>query len=377
MKFVDEYRDPKAAETFAEAIRRITTKPWTIMEVCGGQTHSIVKFGVDELLPPEITLVHGPGCPVCVTPVELIEKAIEIASTAGVVFCSYGDMLRVPGTSRDLFSVKANGGDVRIVYSPMDALKIARDEPERQVVFFAVGFETTAPANAMAVYQAFLQGVPNFFILVSHVLVPPAMEAILSAPSNLVRGFLAAGHVCTVMGYTEYEPLALKYRVPIVVAGFEPLDILQGIYMVIRQLEEGRSEVENQYTRAVCRNGNVAAQSLIRDVFQVVPRKWRGVGEIPASGLGLRPEYAAFDAEIRFGVAQRVVEESSVCISGSVLRGIRKPHECPAFGSACTPEHPLGATMVSAEGACSAYYRYRRVRLKDSPLPARSVEDEK
>ncbi|MGA2262672.1 MAG: hydrogenase formation protein HypD [Acidobacteriota bacterium] len=368
MKFIDEYRDPKAAERYARAIRHITSRPWTIMEVCGGQTHAIVRFGVDELLPKEVTLVHGPGCPVCVTPVELIEKAIEIAATPGVVFCSFGDMLRVPGTSMDLLSVKAQGGDIRIVYSPLDALKVARENPARQVVFFAVGFETTAPAVAMAAYQAFQQEITNFSLLVSHVLVPPAMEAILSSPSNLVQGFLAAGHVCTVMGYSEYEPIARKYRVPIVVTGFEPLDILQGIYMVIRQLEEGRVEVENQYTRAVQRDGNRAAMDLIRDVFEVVPRKWRGVGEIPASGLGLRPKYAALDAEKRFGVADRVVEESTICISGSVLRGVKKPHECPAFGTACTPEHPLGATMVSNEGACAAYYRYRRVRLKDDAL---------
>ncbi len=367
MKFIDEYRDPKAAEGYSRAIRHITSRPWTIMEICGGQTHAIVRFGIDELLPKEVTLVHGPGCPVCVTPVELIEKAIEIAATPGVVFCSFGDMLRVPGTSIDLLSVKAQGGDIRIVYSPLDALKVARENPARQVVFFAVGFETTAPAVAMAVYQAFQQKISNFSLLVSHVLVPPAMEAILSSPSNLVRGFLAAGHVCMVMGYSEYEPIARKYHVPIVVTGFEPLDILQGIYMVIRQLEEGRAEVENQYTRAVQRDGNRPAMDLIRDVFEVVPRKWRGVGEIPASGLGLRPKYAAFDAEKRFGVADRVVEESTLCISGSVLRGVKKPHECPAFGTACTPEHPLGATMVSNEGACAAYYRYRRVRWKDYP----------
>jgi hydrogenase expression/formation protein HypD len=370
MKFIDEYRDPKAAEGFARAIRRIVTKPWTIMEVCGGQTHAIVRFGVDELLPAGVTLVHGPGCPVCVTPVELIEKAIEIAAVPNVIFCSFGDMLRVPGTSRDLLSVKAQGGDIRIVYSPLDALKIARETPDRQVVFFAVGFETTAPANAMAVYQAHRQGISNFSLLVSHVLVPPAMEAILSAPSNLVQGFLAAGHVCAVMGYSEYEPISRRYHVPIVVTGFEPLDILQGIFMTIRQLEEGRAEVENQYTRAVMRDGNRPAQKLIRDVFEVVPRKWRGVGEIAASGLGLKPEYAAFDAEQRFGVAHRIVEESSECISGAVLRGEKKPHECPAFGVACTPEHPLGATMVSTEGACAAYYRYRRIRLKSSPEPS-------
>jgi hydrogenase expression/formation protein HypD len=369
MKFIDEYRDPAAAQRFAQAIRRITTRPWTIMEVCGGQTHAIVRFGVDELLPREVTLVHGPGCPVCVTPVELIEKALEIAATPGVVFCSFGDMLRVPGIERDLLSVKAQGGDVRIVYSPLDALKIARETPERQVVFFAVGFETTAPANAMAVVQARRQGVANFSLLVAHVLVPPAMEAILSAPANQVRGFLAAGHVCAVMGYTEYEPIARKYKVPIVVTGFEPLDILQGVYMTIRQLEEGRAEVENQYTRAVTRVGNRPAQDRISDIFEVVPRKWRGVGEIPASGLALKPEYAAFDAERRFGVAHRVVEESTVCISGSILRGIAKPHQCPAFGTACTPEQPLGATMVSTEGACAAYYRYRRIRRQDAPPP--------
>jgi len=374
MKFLDEYRDPRAATQFAQAIRRVTTRPWTIMEVCGGQTHAIVRFGVDELLPPEVTLVHGPGCPVCVTPVELIEKALEIAARPGVVFCSFGDMLRVPGASRDLLSIKAEGGDVRIVYSPLDALQIAKSTPDRQVVFFAVGFETTAPANAMAVFQAACQDVANFSLLVSHVLVPPAMEAILSAPSNLVRGFLAAGHVCSVMGYTEYVPISRKYGVPIVVTGFEPVDILQGIYMTLCQLEEGRAEVENQYTRAVSRAGNQAAQRLIREVFEVVPRKWRGVGEIPASGLGLRAKYAAFDAETRFGVADRIVEESAECISGSILRGIRKPHECPAFGSRCTPEHPLGATMVSTEGACAAYYRYRRVRVKDDTLPAQEPE---
>jgi len=362
MKFIDEYRNPGAAQGYARAIRRIITRPWTIMEICGGQTHAIVRFGVDELLPPEVTLVHGPGCPVCVTPVELIEKALEIAAVPGVIFCSFGDMLRVPGKCKDLLTIKAQGGDVRIVYSPLDALKLARDHPERQVVFFAVGFETTAPANAMAVYQAARQGAGNFSLLVSHVLVPPAIEAILSSPANLVRGFLAAGHVCAVMGYSEYEPIARKYRVPITVTGFEPLDILQGIYMTVRQLEEGRAEVENQYTRAVSRTGNRRAIDLIAEVFEVVPRKWRGLGEIPASGLGLKPAYAAFDAETRFGVASHVVEEPSECISGLVLQGIKKPHDCPAFGGGCTPEHPLGATMVSTEGACAAYYRYRKVK---------------
>ncbi len=360
MKFVDEYRDARAAARYSRALRKITTRPWTIMEVCGGQTHAIVKYGVDELLPGEVTLVHGPGCPVCVTPLELIEKAIEIASTPRVTFCSFGDMLRVPGCKRDLLSVKAAGGDVRIVYSPLDALKIARENPDRQVVFFAVGFETTAPANAMSVFQASRDGIRNFSLLVSHVLVPPAMGAILSSPTNRVRGFLAAGHVCAVMGYTEYEPIATKYGVPIVVTGFEPLDILQGVYMCVRQLEEGRAEVENQYTRAVRRDGNQQAQRLIREVFRVVPRKWRGIGEIPLSGLGLQAKYADFDAEARFGLADTTVEEPPECISGQILQGVKKPTDCAAFGAACTPEHPLGATMVSSEGACAAYYRYRR-----------------
>jgi hydrogenase expression/formation protein HypD len=359
MKFLDEYRDGKAVRRFADMVARITTQPWTVMEVCGGQTHAIVKFGVDELLPAQLTLVHGPGCPVCVTSVELIDKAIEIASRPDVIFCSFGDMVRVPGTQCDLQSVKASGGDVRIVYSPLDAVLAAKQNPGKQVVFFAVGFETTAPANALAVYQAKQPGIDNFSVLVSHVLVPPAMEAILSSPRNRVQGFLAAGHVCTVMGYTEYEPIAMNYRVPIVVTGFEPLDIIQGVYLCVRQLEEGRAEVENQYTRAVRRTGSEPAQHLIREVFQIVHRKWRGVGEIPRSGLALRESYAAFDAEARFGVAHVVTEESSLCISGLVLQGIRKPHECAAFGTRCTPERPLGATMVSSEGACAAYYRYR------------------
>ncbi|MEZ5317998.1 MAG: hydrogenase formation protein HypD [Vicinamibacterales bacterium] len=361
MKFIDEYRDAGDAARYARALRRITTRPWTLMEVCGGQTHAIVKFGVDELLPPEVTLVHGPGCPVCVTPLELIEKALEIAARPGVIFCSFGDMLRVPGQSHDLLTVKARGGDVRIVYSPLDALAIAERHPDREVVFFAVGFETTAPANAMAVIQAANAGVTNFSILVSHVLVPPAMEAILGSPDTRVQGFLAAGHVCTVMGFTEYEPLSRRYRVPIVVTGFEPLDILQGVYMCVKQLEEGRAEVENQYARAVRRDGNVPAQQAVAEVFRVVPRKWRGVGEIPASGLGLRLRYAAFDAEARFGLADRTTEEPAECISGLIMQGLRKPPDCPAFGTRCTPEHPLGATMVSSEGACAAYYRYRRL----------------
>jgi hydrogenase expression/formation protein HypD len=367
MKFLDEYRDGGQAAQYANALARLTTREWTLMEVCGGQTHAIVKFGVDELLPPGVTLVHGPGCPVCVTPLELIEKAIEIAARPGVIFCSFGDMLRVPGSTTDLLSVKARGGDVRIVYSPLDAVDLARQHPTREVVFFAVGFETTAPANAMAVFQAAQRELPNFSILVSHVLVPPAMEAILSSEGSRVQGFLAAGHVCTIMGYTEYEPLAAKYHVPIVVTGFEPVDILQGVFMCVKQLEEGRAEVENQYARAVRREGNVPAQQLVREVFEVVPRKWRGVGEIPASGLGLRPAYQQFDAERRFGLADQRTDEPAECMSGLIMQGRLKPNECPAFGTTCTPDHPLGATMVSTEGACAAYYRYRRVRVDAAP----------
>lgn len=361
MKYIDEYRDADLAQQFADAIAGITTRPWTLMEVCGGQTHSIVKFGIDDLLPKEITLVHGPGCPVCVTPLEQIDKAIRIARRPEVIFCSFGDMLRVPGSDTDLLSVKAAGGDVRIVYSPLDALKLAIEHPDREVVFFAVGFETTAPANAMAVYQARRAGVQNFSLLVSHVLVPPAMRAILSSPRSRVQGFLAAGHVCTIMGYTEYEPIAREYHVPIVVTGFEPLDILQGIYMCVKQLEEGRAEVENAYSRVVRMEGNISAQEIIRQVFQVVRRKWRGIGEIPESGLGLSPDYSAYDAERKFGLTEYVAEEPSECMSGLVLQGAMKPRECPAFGTICTPEHPLGAPMVSSEGACAAYYRYRRL----------------
>lgn len=359
MKFLDEYRDPKLAQQLAAEIHRLATRPWSIMEICGGQTHAIVRFGIDELLPREITLIHGPGCPVCVTPLELIDKAIEVASRPEVIFCSFGDMLRVPGSARDLLSVKAGGGDVRMVYSPLDALKVAKENPQRQVVFFAVGFETTAPANAMAVAQARRQNVENFSLLVSHVLVPPAMEAILGSADNRVQGFLAAGHVCAVMGYEEYLPIAARYRTPIVVTGFEPMDILQGVLMCVRQLEQGKYEVENQYARAVRREGNVPAKKLVQEVFRVIPRKWRGVGSIPNSGWGLAEAYESFDAERRFGVADHTVEESPECISGLILQGIRKPHECPAFGTRCTPEHPLGATMVSTEGACAAYYRYR------------------
>jgi len=369
LKFVDEYRDQAQAEQLAQAIARITTRPWSIMEVCGGQTHSIVKYGIDELLPKQISLLHGPGCPVCVTPLEIVDKALQIAARPEVTFCSFGDMLRVPGSGGDLFSVKAKGGDVRIVYSPLDALKLARENPQRQVVFFAVGFETTAPANAMAVFQAHAQKIPNFSVLVSQVLVPPAIAALLSAPDNRTQGFLAAGHVCTVMGFEEYFQLAKKYRVPIVVTGFEPFDILQGILMCVRQLEAGRAEVENQYARSVQREGNLPAQALMAKVFRVVSRKWRGVGEIPMSGYGLTDEFSAYDAELRFGVAGNHVDEDSECISGQVLRGVKKPHECPAFGVRCTPERPLGATMVSSEGACAAYHRYRR-RQPDKHPPA-------
>ncbi|MBI2779811.1 MAG: hydrogenase formation protein HypD [Gammaproteobacteria bacterium] len=359
MKFVDEYRDKDAAGRMAAAIAQVTTRPWTIMEICGGQTHAIVKYGVDQLLPDAITLVHGPGCPVCVTPVELIDKALEIAALPEVIFCSFGDMLRVPGSHRDLLTVKANGGDVRVVYAPLDAVKLAQRHPEKQVVFFAVGFETTAPATALAVLQANRLNITNFSMLVAHVCVPPAMESILAAPHNQVQGFLAAGHVCTVMGYTEYETLAQRYQTPIIVTGFEPLDILHGIYLCVKQLEEGRATVENQYARAVRREGSREAQQLITEVFEVVPRQWRGLGAIADSGLGLRERYAGFDAVRRFGTAAPAATTPSECISGLVLQGVKKPQECPAFGKHCTPEQPLGAPMVSTEGACAAYYRYR------------------
>ena len=360
MKFLDEYRDGELAQKLAAEIHRVTTKPWTIMEVCGGQTHAIVKFGIDELLPKAITLIHGPGCPVCVTPLEVIDQALEIAARPGVIFTSFGDMLRVPGSANDLLSAKAKGADVRMVYSPLDAVKLAEENLSREVVFFGVGFETTAPATAMAVFQAAQKGLKNFSMLVSHVLVPPAMAALLSSPECRVQGFLAAGHVCAVMGYEEYFPLAEKYHVPIVVTGFEPLDILQGILMTVRQLESGRAEVENQYSRAVRREGSKPAQDLIKQVFRVVPRKWRGIGEIPQSGLGLSEAYAGFAAEQRFGLAEHRVEEPAECIAGLILQGLKKPHDCSAFGTRCTPEHPFGATMVSSEGACAAYYRYRR-----------------
>jgi len=363
MRHIDEYRDQAAARNFAKLIRQVTTRPWRIMEICGGQTHTIVKFGIEELLPPEITLIHGPGCPVCVTPLEIIDKAIVIASRRDVIFTSFGDMLRVPGSKKDLLSVKAEGGDIRIVYSPLDAVKIAQQNPRKNVVFLAVGFETTAPANAMSVFQARRLGLTNFSILCSHVLVPPAMEALLSSPSNLIQGFLAAGHVCTIMGYEEYIPIAAKHKVPIVVTGFEPVDILQGIYMTVKQLEEGRFEVENQYARSVRREGNLPARKLLTEIFVTIDRKWRGIGTIPSSGYGLAGSFSAFDAEKIFDVGELHADESPLCIAGQVLQGLKKPHECSAFGKECTPERPLGAPMVSSEGACAAYYHFGRARL--------------
>jgi hydrogenase expression/formation protein HypD len=360
VKFIDEYRDPKLARSLVAEIHKTVTRPAVLMEICGGQTHTLMRYGIDELLPQQVEMVHGPGCPVCVTPLEIIDKAVAIASMPGVILVSYGDMLRVPGSESDLFHVKAAGGDVRIVYSPMDALRIARQQPERRVVFFAVGFETTAPANAMAVWQAKREGLRNFSILVSHVLVPPAIRLLLGLPGNRVQGFIAPGHVCTVMGYTEYEELAAEFHVPFVVGGFEPLDLLEAILMLVRQLEEGRATVENQYARSVTRLGNEPARRRMREVFEAAHRKWRGIGEIPLSGYRLRPEYAAFDAEQIFGVETRQVEEPAECISSRVLQGLAKPVDCPAFGTRCTPESPLGAPMVSSEGACAAYYQYRR-----------------
>jgi hydrogenase expression/formation protein HypD len=362
MKYLTEYRDGRVARALIGEIQATATRRWVLMEVCGGQTHTIVKQGLDELIGNAVEMIHGPGCPVCVTPLEQIDKALALAARPDVIFTSFGDMLRVPGSECDLFQIRARGGAVRVVYSPLDALDLARKHPDKQVVFFAVGFETTAPANAMAVWRAKQLGIPNFTVLVSHVTVPPAMTAILDSPDNRVQGFLAAGHVCTIMGWTEYEPIAVKYKVPIVVTGFEPLDILEGMLMTVRQLEEGRHEVENQYVRSVRRDGNQPAQELVSCVFQLVDRKWRGIGEIPRSGLGLRDEFAEFDAERRFAVEGIHTEESAACHAGEVLRGLLKPFECPAFGKECTPEHPLGAPMVSSEGACAAYYNYGRFR---------------
>lgn len=362
MKYLSEYRDPELARHLIQRIRAEATRRWVLMEVCGGQTHTIVKQGLDELLDGAVEMIHGPGCPVCVTPLEQIDKALAIAARPEVIFTSFGDMLRVPGSECDLLQVRARGGQVRVVYSPLDALELAIRTPDRQVVFFAVGFETTAPANAMAVWRAHELGVKNFSVLVSHVTVPPAITALLESSDNRVQGFLAAGHVCTVMGWTEYEPIAARYRVPIVVTGFEPLDILEGIHLAVAQLEAGRHEVENQYVRSVTRQGTVPARELVSRVFQLVDRQWRGIGAIPRSGLGLRPEFADFDAELRFAVGEVSVNEPAECRAGDVLRGRLNPRQCPAFGTRCTPEHPLGAPMVSSEGACAAYFNYGRFR---------------
>jgi hydrogenase expression/formation protein HypD len=360
MKYLDEYRDSAVASGLTKEIAKTATRPWVLMEVCGGQTHSIVRYGIDRMIPECIELVHGPGCPVCVTSLEMIDKAHAIASHSDVIFTSFGDMLRVPGSRGDLLTLKSRGADVRVVYSPLDAVQIARDNPEKRVVFFGVGFETTAPANAMAVYRARLEGVKNFSMLVSHVLVPPAMAAVLQAPDNRVQGFLGPGHVCAVVGYREYESLCERFHVPIVVTGFEPIDLLEGILMTVRQLEAGRAQVENQYVRAVAPDGNRPAIDLISKVFEVADRKWRGVGPIPDSGYQLRAEYRDHDAEKIFEVESIATRESETCISGLILRGARKPSDCPAFGKECTPQRPLGATMVSAEGACAAYYQYGR-----------------
>lgn len=376
MKYLDEYRDSDAAEKYVELIQQLISREWTIMEICGGQTHAIVKYGIDHLLPDTLNFVHGPGCPVCVTPQVMIDKAIAIAREPGVIFTSFGDMMRVPGTDKDLLMVKSEGSDVRMVYSPLDAVKLARKHPDREIVFFAVGFETTAPANAMAVYQAYTQGIDNFSILSSHVLVPPAMEAILSSPDNQVEGFLAAGHVCAVMGYKEYHPLSRRYQVPIVVTGFEPLDILQGTYMALKQLEEGRSKVENQYARAVRPEGNIPSQKIMQKMFRVTDREWRGMGLIPDSGLELRPTYSSHDAEKKFSVNVEQAESETECIAGTILQGKKKPVDCPAFGTTCTPEKPLGAPMVSSEGACAAYYHYGEYQQNSKKSTTEELTDE-
>ena len=362
MKYLAEYRNAAVAKALVHRIRQSATRTWTLMEVCGGQTHTIVRQGLNDMLEGAIEMIHGPGCPVCVTPLEQIDRAVHLAGRDDIIFTSFGDMLRVPGSDCDLLQVRARGGEVRVVYSPLDALELARKNPDKQVVFFAVGFETTAPANAMAVWRARELGVTNFSVLVSHVTVPPAMVALLESPDNRVQAFLAAGHVCTVMGWTEYEPIAAKYRVPIIVTGFEPVDILEGTLMAVQQLEEGRHEVENQYVRSVRREGNRPAQELVSKVFTLVNRKWRGIGEIPMSGFGLTEEFAAFDAERKFGLEDIRAEESPECRAGDVLVGRIKPMECPAFGTRCNPEHPLGAPMVSSEGACAAYYNFARFR---------------
>lgn len=360
MKYLNEFRDGEVAQRIAREIHALATRPWKIMEVCGGQTHSIIKNGIDQMLPAGVEMIHGPGCPVCVTPLELIDKALAIAAQPGVIFCSFGDMLRVPGSEADLFQVKGRGGDVRVVYSPLDAVDLAVKHPDKQVVFFGVGFETTAPANAMSVHVARRRGLKNFSVLVSHVLVPPAIEAIMQSPGNQVQAFLLAGHVCSIMGYWEYPPLAEKYGIPLVVSGFEPLDLLDGIRRAVTQLEAGRHAVENAYSRVVSYHGNQAAQKLLAEVFEVTDRAWRGIGVIPRSGWRLSAAYREFDAEERFQIGGIRTHESELCRSGDVLRGAIKPAECAAFGKQCTPRHPLGATMVSSEGACAAYYNYGR-----------------
>ena len=358
--FQKEYRDAAVVKTLAEKLHQIAVHPWVIMEICGGQTHSIMQYGIDQLMPPTIEMVHGPGCPVCVTPLEMIDKALHIAAMPNVIFTSYGDMLRVPGSDRDLFSIRAAGGDVRVVYSPLDAVQIAVDNPHKEVVFFAIGFETTTPANAMSVIQAQARGVKNFSILVSQVRVPQAMESILSSPLNRVQGFLAAGHVCAIMGYHEYIPIAERYRIPIVVTGFEPVDLLHGLVQCVTMLEAGHTGVFNAYERTVSQPGNTTAQNIIERVFQPSDRTWRGIGSIPFSGFSLRPEFDAFNAELKFDVSGIHTHENELCIAGEILLGNKKPFDCPAFGTLCTPTNPLGAPMVSNEGACSAYYRYRR-----------------
>jgi hydrogenase expression/formation protein HypD len=360
MKHLDEYRDEKLARALVERLRRTATKPWVLMEVCGGQTHTLVRYGIDGLLPAGMEMIHGPGCPVCVTPLETIDKAIALAQTKGVILASYGDMLRVPGSTTDLLRVKAQGGDVRMVYSPLDALRVAKENPAREVVFFGIGFETTAPPNAAAVWQAARQGVMNFSLLASHVLVPPALRALLSATGSRVQGLIAPGHVCVVMGLDEYRAIAREFRLPIVVGGFEPVDLLEAIAMLCDQLEKGRAEVENQYTRSVRGEGNRRAQEILADVLEVCDRKWRGLGEIAKSGLRVRAKYAAWDAEMKFDLKDTHAEEPAECISALILQGHRKPTECSAFGVRCTPDRPLGAPMVSSEGACAAYYQYRR-----------------
>jgi hydrogenase expression/formation protein HypD len=374
MRYIDEFRDPKIARRLVEEITRCVTRDWTVMEICGGQTHTLVRYGFEELLPKQVHLVHGPGCPVCVTPLEVVDKAIELAARPDVIFVSYGDMLRVPGSKKDLFHVKAEGGDVRIVYSPMEALKIAHNNPEKKVIFFGIGFETTAPPHAMAVLQAARSGLPNFFMLASHVLVPPAIRTLLESPHNRVQAFIAPGHVCTVVGFDQYEALARDYTVPIVVAGFEPLDLLEAIHMLVQQLEAGKSEVQNQYARSVTRYGNLPAQRAVEEVFEVCDRKWRGIGSIPMSGMRINGKYAAYDAERVFGLEDSGAEEPKECIAAQVLMGLKKPLDCPEFGTRCKPESPLGAPMVSPEGACSAYYQYKRHLAPAAPPADTRVE---